>query len=79
MLGGIGGERGSLCSNEISFFSGVKELYKLSYLWYATLAVIITVVVGLVASLITGGYTDDLTQVVVSYEFFCKFHKFHIK
>lgn len=38
-------------------YSGLADLYKLSYMWYSSLAVVTTVVVGIVVSCLTGTYT----------------------
>jgi hypothetical protein len=46
--------------NEIEFFSDkVFDGYRLSYLWYAPLGWIITMVVGMIASALLGGVDPD--------------------
>ena len=44
------------------FSSGLDSFYSLSYLWYSTFGTLITFVVGLLVSFITGELTSDKTN-----------------
>ena len=51
---------GGYCYYNIAFYfrAGYVEIYRVSYMWYSTIAVMIVSVVGLIVSFITGTYNE---------------------